>query len=73
MLRWSLLLFAAVLSLKEYVKILTGFLFFFVIVLTAGSGKNAGRNAATAVFAVCALFSFLSIDLISTHWFSSAF
>lgn len=62
-----------VLSLKEYAKILAGFLFFLLIVLTAGSGKNAGRNAAAAVSAVCALFSFLSIDLVSTHWFSGAF
>ena len=44
-----------------------------LIVLTAGSGKNAGRNAAAAVSAVSALFSFLSIDLVSTHWFSGAF
>lgn len=62
-----------VLSLKEFGKILAGFLFFLLIVLTAGRGKSAGRNAAAAVSTVAAVFSFLSIDLVSTRWFSGAF
>ena len=62
-----------VLSLKEFGKILAGFLFFLLIVLTAGRGKSAGRNAAAAVSTVVAVFSFLSIDLVSTRWFSGAF
>ncbi|WP_293010191.1 MULTISPECIES: O-antigen ligase family protein [unclassified Oscillibacter] len=62
-----------VLALKEFTKILAGFLLFLLIIFTAGSGKNAGRNAISAVSAVSALFSFLSIDLVSTHWFSGAF
>ncbi|WP_312938558.1 O-antigen ligase family protein [Oscillibacter sp.] len=62
-----------VLALKEFVKILAGFLLFLLAVFTAGSGKNAGRNAISAVSAISALFSFLSIDLVSTHWFSGVF
>ncbi|WP_369282890.1 O-antigen ligase family protein [Oscillibacter sp. GMB15532] len=62
-----------VLALKEFTKILAGFLLFLLIVFTAGSGKSAGRNAISAVSAVSALFSFLSIDLVSTHWFSGVF
>ncbi|MEA4992998.1 MAG: O-antigen ligase family protein [Oscillibacter sp.] len=62
-----------VLALKEFTKILAGFLLFLLVVFTAGSGKSAGRNAISAVSAISALFSFLSIDLVSTHWFSGAF
>lgn len=61
------------LALKEFSKLLLSFCVYLFVILFSKRGKDAGRSAAFAASGLAAVISFLSIDQVSTRWFSGAF
>lgn len=61
------------LALTEFGRLLPAFFVYLLILQFAGEGERGGRCAAIALSSVAAVFSFLSIDMVSTRWLSGLF
>jgi len=61
------------LAIKEIAKLLLALCVYLLVVLLSRPGKAVGRNVASAASVTAAIISFLSIDLVSTRWFSGVF